>query len=236
MIARLREEHARDANSEKLNEWVEMLYDQALAHRRQPAARSGTVRESSGGADAGLARRSGMDRIYVARHGESTWNAERRWTGHADPPLSASGRAQAKAACEAFARQRFDAVGSSGLVRATETASIIAAALGVPLLEPMRHFDERFSGPLSGMTTSEIEARWPGFLEQWKGGTRPEIPGGEPWHAFVDRVQEGLELLRAVPGRILVVSHMGVQRALEDRFGKSPTWYENLEGLWVASE
>jgi probable phosphoglycerate mutase len=174
-----------------------------------------------------------MNQIYVARHGESTWNAERRWTGHGDPPLSEIGRAQAREACETLRGHRFDAVSSSTLVRALETASIIASALGLPQLEPIRHFDERFAGQMSGMASAEIEARWPGFLDQWKSGTPVEIPGGEPWQAFVDRTLEGLEHLQTVPGRILVVSHMGVQRAIEHGLGRPLSWYGNLEGFWV---
>jgi broad specificity phosphatase PhoE len=175
-----------------------------------------------------------MKRIYIARHGESIWNAERRWTGHGDPPLSDVGRAQAREACKALSGHRFDAVGSSSLVRALETASIIASSLGLPQLQPIRHFDERFAGTLIGMTSAEIEAHWPGFLDQWKSGVPVEIPGGESWHAFVDRVFVGLAQLETVPGRILIVSHMGVQRAIEHGLGKTLAWYDNLEGLWVA--
>ena len=174
--------------------------------------------------------------IYVARHGESTWNAERRWTGHGDPPLTELGRAQARAACESLGALRFDAVTSSTLVRAAETASIIAAALRLRQLAPMRQLDERFAGEISGMTSAEIDVRWPGFLEQWRAGSTVDLPGGEPWAAFVDRVLDGLEQLRTEPGRILVVSHMGVQRAIEHALAKPPSWYGNLEGLWVRSD
>ena len=177
-----------------------------------------------------------MNRIYIARHGESIWNAERRWTGHGDPPLSDVGRAQARDACAAFSSHRFDAVGSSALARARETASIIATSLGLPQLKPIRHFDERFAGQMSGVTSAEIEERWPGFLDQWKAGVPVEIPGGESWHAFVDRVFEGLGLLETVPGQILVVSHMGVQRAIEHGLDRPLAWYGNLEGFWVAPE
>ena len=191
------------------------------------------MRDGEGAPQSAYAEQRPMNRIYVARHGESTWNAERRWTGHGDPPLSEIGRAQAKEACETFRSNGFDTVTSSTLVRAIETASIIASALGLLRREPMRHFDERFAGQVSGMTSAEIEARWPGFLEQWKCGTPVEIPGGEPWQAFVDRALEGLEHLQAVPGRILVISHMGVQRAIEHGLGRPLSWYGNLEGFWV---
>lgn len=174
------------------------------------------------------------DRIYVARHGQSVWNAEHRWAGHADPPLSELGRTQAREACKTFRGYRFDAVTSSSLSRATETASIIASGLDLPRLEPVPQLDERFAGGMSGIGSEEIEARWPGLLEQWWSGRPVEIPGGEPWQAFVDRVLEGLEHLETVPGRILVVSHMGVQRAIEYGLGRPLGRYDNLEGLWVA--
>lgn len=177
-----------------------------------------------------------MSRIYVARHGESVWNAEGRWTGHGDPPLSEVGRTQAQDACERLRSHRFDAVCSSTLTRARETATIIASALGLRQLDPMREFDERFAGEMSGMTAAEIEDRWPRLLDRWRSGSPPEIPGGEPWQAFVDRVMLGLGDLELLPGRILLVSHMGVQRAIECSFGRPPRWYGNLEGLWVDGE
>ena len=158
------------------------------------------------------------------------------WTGHGDPPLSETGRAQPREACKTLGGHRFDAVSSSTLIRAFETAMIIASALGLRQLDPMREFDERFAGQLSGLTSAEIEAHWPGFLDRWRSGIPSEIPGGEPWQTFVDRVLRGLRDLQAAPGRILVVSHMGVQRAIEQGLARSLRWYGNLEGLWVDGE
>jgi broad specificity phosphatase PhoE len=100
----------------------------------------------------------------------------------------------------------------------------------------MREFDERFAGPMSGMSSAEIEERWPGLLDRWRSGSPPEIPGGEPWQAFVERVLVGVRNLQRSPGRILLVSHMGVQRAIEHSLGRPPRWYGNLEGLWVNGE
>lgn len=121
-----------------------------------------------------------MGEIYVARHGESTWNAEHRWTGHGDPPLSEVGRAQAREAAEILRSHRFDAVCSSTLVRAVETATIIASALGLRQLGPMREFDERFAGPMLGMTSAEIEERWPGLPTMAVGLP----PGDSRWRAM----------------------------------------------------
>jgi broad specificity phosphatase PhoE len=175
-----------------------------------------------------------MTRIYVARHGQSTWNAERRWAGHADPPLTELGRAQALQASEMLRSHGFNAVGSSNLVRARETAAILAAGLGLPLLEPTSRLDERMAGEISGLTSTQIEERLPGFLDCWRSGEPVEIPGGEPWQAFVDRVLEGLAQLEAKTGRVLVVSHMGVLRAINHSFGRPQRRYDNLEGTWIA--
>ena len=80
---------------------------------------------------------------------------------------------------------------------------------------------------------AEIEARWPGFLDDWRSGSTVEIPGGEPWEEFVDRVVDGLEGLQAASQRTLVISHMGVQRAIEHCLGAPRSRYDNLDGLWV---
>lgn len=173
--------------------------------------------------------------IYVVRHGQSTWNAERRWAGRDDPPLSDLGRAQAREACEALRPFGFDVAASSSLVRASETASILAGGLGLRRLPPDPRFDERFAGPMSGRTSDEIEARWPGLLAQWDAGVAIEIPGGEPWPRFVARVLDGLDALRREPGRVLLVAHMGVLRAIEHGLGRPLGRYRNLEGFWVES-
>ena len=170
------------------------------------------------------------------RHGESTWNAERRWTGHGDPPLSEAGRAEARAACSCFRDEGFVAVGSSTRIRASETGEIVSAGLGIRRLEPVPELDERFAGPLSGMTSTEMDARWPGLLDRWRVGEPVELPGGEPWDEFVERACRGLARLREFPGRLLVVAHMGVQRAIEYRLGWPLGSYRNLEGFWVAPE
>lgn len=177
-----------------------------------------------------------MRSIYVARHGQSTWNAERRWAGHGDPPLTELGREQAREASARFAALGFDRVASSALVRATETASILAEALGLPRVAPNPLFDERFAGPMSGMTSEEIEARWPGLLAGWRSGEEIEIPGGEPWSDFVERIVGGLALLQREPQRTLLVAHMGVQRAIESSLGRPLERYANLEGFWAGDE
>ena len=91
-----------------------------------------------------------MALVYLIRHGQSTWNVERRWAGHADPPLSTAGREQTFVACEALADMNFDGVVSSSLARACETAEIIATQLTLPLHRPLPDFNERHAGLISG--------------------------------------------------------------------------------------
>ena len=174
-----------------------------------------------------------MNRVYVARHGESTWNEDGRWAGHADPPLTELGRLQAKEAGATLGKYQFTCVSSSCLQRARETASIIANELGITLLEPVADLNERHYGELSGLTALEIEERYPEFMNQWRAGNPIEMPGGELWQAFVDRVFRGLRRLSTGQGRILVIAHFGVLRAIEYSLGEKQGRHRNLDGMWV---
>src|SRR5690606_29768822 len=128
-------------------------------------------------------------------HGQSAWNADGRWQGHADPPLTDLGRAQAGAAAAAVGA--VDVVVASDLQRARTTAEIIAAALGLGRVEVDARFRERAAGEWTGLTRAEIEARWPGWLED---GRRP--PGFELDADIIERVLGGLYDLHARwPGR-----------------------------------
>jgi len=152
-----------------------------------------------------------MTRLLVVRHAESTWNAERRWQGRADPPLSELGRRQAAAAGPAAAGEGVEAVWTSPLRRARQTGEILAEALAVPLAT---HCDlvERDAGPWTGLTRAEIEARWPGHLDE---GRRP--PGYEEDTSVVARARAALEAVTAASkrGTVLVITHGGLIRALE---------------------
>ncbi len=172
--------------------------------------------------------------IYLVRHGESTWNAERRWAGQANPPLSAAGREQALVACEALGKKGFDAVVSSSLRRARETAEIVASQLNLPLLAPLPDFDERHAGAISGLTSNEIAARYPGLLDAWRQGNLIEIPEGEQWDAFTKRVIRGFQAFENLGAqRILLVAHEGVLRAVAHHLKEPHQKHGNLQGRWL---
>jgi broad specificity phosphatase PhoE len=165
-----------------------------------------------------------MVRLLVVRHGQSTWNAERRWQGHADPPLSDLGRHQAKVAAEALGD--VDRVVSSDLQRARETAEILAdQACGGPV-EVTAALRERAAGPWTGLTRDEIEARWPDALAT---GAYPD--GYENDDVILARALPALTALND-PARdtVLVVTHGGLIGAVERHLGAQHRRTPNLGG------
>ena len=86
-----------------------------------------------------------MTRILLVRHGQSTWNADGRWQGRADPPLSELGVRQAEVAAETIADHGITRVWASPLVRAHQTASIVAQRLGLAVENDTR-LQERDAG------------------------------------------------------------------------------------------
>ena len=175
-----------------------------------------------------------MTEILLVRHGQSVWNAEGRWQGQADPPLSQLGIDQATAAGEHLATHApFDAMATSNLDRAARTGSIIAERLGHP--EPIRHSDlaERSAGEWSGMTRDEIEVEYPGYLK-----ARRYPPGYEHDDHLMHRVRRGFgELLTKLEGdRLLFVAHGGIVYAIESSLGLPFRHLSNLGARWLTVE
>lgn len=166
-------------------------------------------------------------RVLAVRHGQSEWNAQGRWQGHADPPLTEEGLLQAYAAAQVLGT--FDAVWASTLQRAAHTAAIIAEVLGIGPVQLNADLMEAGFGPWQGLTVAEIEAGWPGYLAEQR---RPE--GAE----LVDRVAErGLAALRhiaaATPGgEVLAVTHAGLVRVVAAAVGVPGVRVSNLGGCW----
>jgi broad specificity phosphatase PhoE len=170
-----------------------------------------------------------MTRILLVRHGQSTWNADGRWQGRADPPLSELGRRQAEVAAAGVRELGVTRIVASPLVRAFETAGIVGGALGLDVAADPR-LQERDAGDWTGKTRTEIEAGWPGFLA---GGARP--PGFEVDEVLHERalaaVHDVAALATSTGGPVLVVSHGGLIRVVERALGSEPHSVPNLGGL-----
>lgn len=169
-----------------------------------------------------------MSRLLLIRHGQSEWNALRRWQGQADPPLSELGRQQAAAAAARL--EPVDVVAASTLQRSRVSAEIIAEAMGCDPPIPVPELIERDVREFSGLTRVQIEERFPGFLED---GRRP--PGWEQDDALLARILAGISRLAEVVGNrtAVVVTHGGVIYSLEAHLGCPPSRVTNMSGRWV---
>ncbi len=149
----------------------------------------------------------------LVRHGATEWNAERRAQGQADVALSRKGREQALETAGRLAGLPVDAVYSSDLSRAVETAEAIAKMHGLDVaMDPA--FREIDQGEWTGLPVAEIQQRWP---ELW-GAARHynSRPGGESPRQVRRRALEGLRRVveRHPHGTVVIASHGGTIRWL----------------------
>jgi probable phosphoglycerate mutase len=152
--------------------------------------------------------------ILLARHGETDWNSERRWQGHADRPLNEVGREQARELAESLADRTIDVVYSSDLLRAHQTALIVAQRLGLPV-DVDAGLREVDVGDWSGRVHTEIEGRDPDGYRRWQEGGKG-WGGGESYEEMGERVVAAVLRLAARhhPGEtVLIVTHGGSIRA-----------------------
>jgi broad specificity phosphatase PhoE len=149
--------------------------------------------------------------LLLARHGETDWNRERRFQGHADRPLNDVGRRQASELAELLRVDAIATVYTSPLKRASETACIISTQLGLEPreLEALREIDV---GDWEGLTIEEVRARYPEKLEvAWHAGW----PNGETHEELGARVLPALLELESLHlgETVLGVTHAGPIRA-----------------------
>ena len=174
--------------------------------------------------------------ILLLRHGQSTWNAEGRWQGWSDPPLSALGESQAEEAAGSLAGVGATAVVTSDLGRARTTGRILADALGLGPPVEDRDLREYDVGDWEGLTRPEIESGWPDQLAAWREGRLLATPGGETRAAFLQRIMAALRRVAAdadLGDIAVVVSHGGVIRAAEQVTGAHRSAViGNLAGRW----
>lgn len=151
-------------------------------------------------------------RLIAVRHGETAWNRVSRIQGHTDIPLNEAGLWQARQVGEAVAAEGVDAIYSSDLQRAADTARAIGQAAGVPVNLDVA-LRERHFGELEGLTHDEINTRWPEQARRWRGRDPDYGPqGGETLKDFHARCLGALtRLAQRHPGQtVVLVAHGGV--------------------------
>ena len=150
--------------------------------------------------------------ISLARHGQTAYNAERRFQGHLPVPLDDVGREQARELAAAAAQREWVALWCSPLARARETADIVAASIGLEPREDIR-FAETDCGDWTDRSFTEVDAEDPeGFAAFVRADPHFRFPGGESFAEQQARVAAGLADVRAAGEPALVVCHRGVIR------------------------
>lgn len=150
-------------------------------------------------------------RVLLWRHGRTTWNMQRRFQGQADAPLDDVGRAQARAAAHHLAAQNPDALVSSDLSRAVETAEELAALTGLGVSRDAR-LRERSLGHWEGLTREEVQRRYPQEFADWIAGHPGRRGGGELRSEVAVRAVEGLAEVEAQV--VVLVTHSATAIAL----------------------
>jgi probable phosphoglycerate mutase len=149
--------------------------------------------------------------LYLIRHGESQYNAEGRIQGQIDIPLSDIGQRQSLAIATAFDQIKLDAVFSSPLKRAAQTASPLADKQG-RRIEFLDELKEIHAGIFAGLLWGEIEQKYPEHALPWRE-QHPDfvIPGGESRRQLMDRGVRGLSAIRERNlEQVAIVAHGGV--------------------------
>jgi broad specificity phosphatase PhoE len=144
-------------------------------------------------------------KLVLWRHGQTTFNAERRFQGQSDVPLNATGLEQAAEAAPYLAALRPDAVFSSDLSRASTTAGFLGRLTGLPV-QLEKDLRERGGGSWEGLTSAEIRDRFPAEYAAWAP------PDGESAEAVADRAEAAMRRIAdSLPGGgvAVVVGHGG---------------------------
>ena len=171
----------------------------------------------------------------LIRHAQSVWNAEGRWQGRADPPLTAEGLQVAQEAAPLLPRI-FTQVLSSPLQRAAHTAHALAQELGINAIDSDARLVERHLGSWEGLTKDEAQKA---FVDDWTRLATEDIepPQWESPASAVARAHQALtEAHKQETGPLLVVSHAGPITCLQRHLRGPSTALSNLEGLWAIIE
>ncbi len=177
-----------------------------------------------------------MTRVYIVRHGQTDWNAERRLQGSTDVPLNEEGRAQARACAEGLARviERGAPMLTSPLSRALETARIMAPVLGSEVTVDPR-LVERAYGAWEGRTPEERAQVYPQATADWHAGREPSFPGYEGHARVAERASAAILEHVVDDGDLVVVTHGSAGRMATLALMEVPLAMHTVSGLANAS-
>jgi probable phosphoglycerate mutase len=145
----------------------------------------------------------------LLRHGQTPMSAQKRYAGRSDVPLTDVGVQQAAAAAKRLASAGLDAIVTSPLLRAVQTAEEVAATTGAPVVTD-EGFRETDFGAWEGLTFAEVRERWPAEMTAWLADPAVAPPGGESFAEVSKRVTAALHRVLAARERqtVLIVSHV----------------------------
>lgn len=152
-----------------------------------------------------------MKTIYFVRHGESTFNLEKRFAGWSDCPLTAKGNEQAREVSQRIKEfKKISKIVSSDLLRAYDTALAMGTTLNLPVTVDER-LREVHLGDWEGLTMDDLERESSELLETWfSDPTQFRYPGGESIADMLVRVEDSIETHLKDCDTLLVVAHAGV--------------------------
>ncbi|HEY2535810.1 MAG TPA: histidine phosphatase family protein [Solirubrobacteraceae bacterium] len=158
--------------------------------------------------------------VYLARHGQTAYNLEGRFQGQLPVPLDELGREQAHALAERAAAHGFAVLWSSTLLRAQETAAIVAAKIGLEP-QPDARLMETNAGDWTDRMFADVQAQTPELFAKFIAGDPSfAFPGGESFAQQEVRVCAALDEIEQGPLPALVVCHgMVIRAALSGRTG-----------------
>jgi probable phosphoglycerate mutase len=154
--------------------------------------------------------------LYMVRHGQTADSRENRFSGSSDPPLTMVGEAMVQAFAEAYASLTWDAIYTSPMLRARQTADPLCRLTGVQaqLEDGLKEIDY---GEWEGLKQVEVKQRWPEAFEYWADDVASRgTPGGETAFHVAARAMRVVEAIRArhQKGNVLLVSHKATLRVI----------------------
>ena len=154
--------------------------------------------------------------LYMVRHGQTASSRENRFTGSSDPPLTAVGEAMAQAFAQAYALMKWEAIYTSPMQRARQTADPLSRLTGTPTtLED--GLKEIAYGEWEGLRQEDVKQRWPDAFEYWADDVASRgTPGGETAFHVAARAMRVVEAIRCRhhQGNVLIVSHKATLRII----------------------